>query len=326
MNSREQTPDWIKGVAIVLMVYGHITHIGSWATWQKQAVEFIYTFHMPLFLMMSGYFFKASDLDPGAAFQRLCKRLVLPYVVFLSLYLVGLVVIQRFGIHTANLPPQSMFDFVRIVLVNPRGAYWFIHTLIVIQLSFIAARSITLHLVPRNTLFWPMACALLVLACVVGLCGPRTVVFFAVGLLLRQLNLALPSSITFGALGVGLIGWLSATGIYVFSVAQVLWCLAILALLAGVGRAWQGSRTVAMFAWLGRNSLPVLVLHALFIVLMKPVSNWSLRLEPSGTVYSLLVTAATIAGCLGVALLLDWIKLSQYTFGVQAVYSPRRTA
>lgn len=323
MKSREQTPDWVKGVAIVLMVYGHITHVGTLALSQQRLVEVIYTFHMPLFLMISGYFFRVDGLEPRAACQRLCQRLVLPYVVFLSLYLVGLSLIHRLGVHTANLPPESMLDFARIVVLSPRGAYWFIHSLIVIQLCLIAARAVTMHGGRRDSLFWPVAGAMLVLVWQMNLCGPRTVVFFVVGLVWQQLKFPLPSSIAVGALVTGLLGWLGTSEIFVFSVSQVVWCLGILSLLAGAGRAAENTRLVSLFAWLGRNSLPVLVLHALFIVAMKPVSSLILRGEATGVLNSFATLTVTVVLCLVVAELLDFLGMSRLLFGVREVYSRR---
>ena len=67
VQSREQFPDLIKGVAIILVVAGHCIQSGCGirysagnAYWENYLFKFIYGFHMPLFAMVSGYLFYHS--------------------------------------------------------------------------------------------------------------------------------------------------------------------------------------------------------------------------------------------------------------------------
>ena len=52
--------DAIKAFAIGLVVYGHSIQYLSGCTWDNEIFRIIYTFHMPLFFMISGYFFSSS--------------------------------------------------------------------------------------------------------------------------------------------------------------------------------------------------------------------------------------------------------------------------
>lgn len=72
--------DVAKGIAILLVIIGHclplyptepVHYLNSW----------IFTFHMPLFFILSGYFYKPGNLKYG----RLAKALLLPYIVFSTL-------------------------------------------------------------------------------------------------------------------------------------------------------------------------------------------------------------------------------------------------
>ena len=56
-SKRETHIDIAKGIAICLMVYGHVETIG---------MGFIYLFHMPLFFILSGYLTRmnAPDVTP----------------------------------------------------------------------------------------------------------------------------------------------------------------------------------------------------------------------------------------------------------------------
>lgn len=59
---REKLPDILRGFAIILVVLGHCIQEGSGEVFRAQALyfndklyQFIYSFHMPLFMMISGY-------------------------------------------------------------------------------------------------------------------------------------------------------------------------------------------------------------------------------------------------------------------------------
>lgn len=59
--------DIIKGIAIILVVMGHCIQYGSGNDYYTSALffeenifKFIYSFHMPLFMLISGYVFGFS--------------------------------------------------------------------------------------------------------------------------------------------------------------------------------------------------------------------------------------------------------------------------
>ena len=61
-NERELLPDILRGFAIILVVFGHCIQDGSGESYRNEALyfsdrlyQFIYSFHMPLFMMISGY-------------------------------------------------------------------------------------------------------------------------------------------------------------------------------------------------------------------------------------------------------------------------------
>lgn len=64
---RNEQIDFLKAVAIVLVVFGHSIQCGSGAVYEQQQVffgnifyKFIYSFHMPLFMLISGFLFYFS--------------------------------------------------------------------------------------------------------------------------------------------------------------------------------------------------------------------------------------------------------------------------
>lgn len=70
-NSRSICADVLKGIGIILVVLGHTTQNHYLSSW-------IYAFHMPLFFVLSGVFFKPSI----PSIRKYAKRLLIPYVVF----------------------------------------------------------------------------------------------------------------------------------------------------------------------------------------------------------------------------------------------------
>lgn len=63
--------DAVKGFAILLMIFGHMRfHNLNW---------FVYSFHMPLFFILSGFFF-----NPQKPITKRIKRLAIPYFITVS--------------------------------------------------------------------------------------------------------------------------------------------------------------------------------------------------------------------------------------------------
>lgn len=67
ISSRNQYLDIVKAFAILCVIIGHCIQFGSGAEYlENQAFfenylfRFIYSFHMPLFMLISGYFFSLS--------------------------------------------------------------------------------------------------------------------------------------------------------------------------------------------------------------------------------------------------------------------------
>lgn len=78
INSQEQRIKWIdltKGIAIFLMVCGH-TSIPSWLS------NWIWSFHMPLFFIISGMLFNPTKYNLKNFIKRRIHTLIIPYIAF----------------------------------------------------------------------------------------------------------------------------------------------------------------------------------------------------------------------------------------------------
>ena len=60
VKNRNELADFIRGILIWLMIWGHVIQIGSFDNfdfYQNGVFKMIYSFHMPLFMLISGFYF-----------------------------------------------------------------------------------------------------------------------------------------------------------------------------------------------------------------------------------------------------------------------------
>jgi len=310
------------------MVYGHLTMVGSWAGWQNTVTSWIYSFHIPLFLLVSGMFF-SMESDSVARMKKVLLRIGVPYALFISVYLVGLILIQHIGIPTSNAPPGSVLGFVRTVLFYPYGGYWFLHSLLLIQLALLSGQAVVAWLKPGGNpaASWLWAVLILLGLSAFGLVLVRTILYFLVGLAAQTIAGRAPkASLLLGWGGVafvwGLNHLLRLEAIRCFSFFEVAWCICILTGLWALADWFPQALGTRLLAWVGKNSLSILVFHSIFVVLLKPAAGWCVRIEPTGWLYSIGATALTTALCLLAAFLCDKARISRYLFATPKCYLP----
>ena len=123
--------DSIKGFAIFLVVWGHCIQFFSTSNCFENIVfSTIYSFHMPLFMMLSGFFFIGSLKEYMKSFLiKTFRRLILPIILcgtLLSIYIdimKGELQIIRI-LHSIWLQPLNQFWFLRDLFVCYIFAYF----------------------------------------------------------------------------------------------------------------------------------------------------------------------------------------------------------
>lgn len=93
MNGRNEYLDMLKGIAIILMVFGHCIQLGSGSDYIQNELFYeniffrlIYIFHMPLFMGISGYLFFHSYKNHGNhVIAKKAKSFLLPVFTVLML-------------------------------------------------------------------------------------------------------------------------------------------------------------------------------------------------------------------------------------------------
>ncbi len=137
--------DKAKGLAIFLVVLGHITLSGQprnveWYEWLRIA---IYKFHMPFFMYLSGYtmFYVLPIITTLNEYWTFIKkkalRLLPPLLIFGILIGVGKFIMQSY-MKVDGVPTFSYFEFLKI-LIEPMTSFarsiWYIYVLFLFYLT-----------------------------------------------------------------------------------------------------------------------------------------------------------------------------------------------
>lgn len=131
MNKERNTViDFAKGATILLMLLDHIS-VGS---------SFITSFHMPLFFILSGYFFR--DIPLGKAVVKKAKGLLIPYVVT-DLALTFIEIIKLSMIDDVNFQEEIMSRVVGFLTGNNHHATWFFVVLFLSHIIYAIVVKIT---------------------------------------------------------------------------------------------------------------------------------------------------------------------------------------
>lgn len=75
---RKNWIDWCKAFALYLVVLGHFSPVDNLTLW-------LYTFHIPLFFIISGYLCSKKEMSFKATLAHNAKILLIPYAFFVSL-------------------------------------------------------------------------------------------------------------------------------------------------------------------------------------------------------------------------------------------------
>ena len=121
--------DLAKGFAILLVIIGHIETI-------PYVKHLIYSFHMPLFFILSGYFFKNEE-SFRIAFKKLFSNLIIPYLI-----VGGIMRVYAMTENALNGLPFSWDDLLSLPFVLWKwkgdvvsaGAIWFLPVLFLSKL------------------------------------------------------------------------------------------------------------------------------------------------------------------------------------------------
>jgi len=118
MHGRIEYLDFLKAVAIFLVLLGHSTEqISANLFWDHPLWSFIYSFHMPLFMFLSGFFFKSSLRKPFL--QMVGEKLRQLGIPSLTAYAICVMIMLLTG-------TKSIFDLCDLSFSGFMNSVWFL--------------------------------------------------------------------------------------------------------------------------------------------------------------------------------------------------------
>lgn len=180
---RDKTIDIMRGILICLVVLGHAVDA------QSRIHQYIYSFHMPCFFLISGYLnVKKSAVDMKEYSKKIVRRYIQPYFIYSAIF---------FFLTGANVK-----DIVRTLLGGRWNItvysfpFWFINvlvlSLVIIEWSLTRLPFVTFY--TATVLFWMMAhyfsSSLHYISLPWGIeFLPVSIFYMATGMVIRKFNL-----------------------------------------------------------------------------------------------------------------------------------------
>jgi fucose 4-O-acetylase-like acetyltransferase len=268
---------------------------------------------MPVLIVLTAFFFRFSK-SPALIFKNAVRFVLFPYFIFEAIYVLMHFSANHFGLLSTNTPPiGSIQELLEVFFYKPTGPFWFLYYLAIVQisLSFFIYLFRVFHVEDKVLL----SCLLLLVVSAITPVSSGFGIFYVLGLLLALLNPSLNVNIIFMVFIIsicGLFGGYSAEDDYFLRIPFV---FSVLFGLVWIGSRFRESFVCKVFVYLGQNSMVILCWHAFVIVIFRPLSEVFLYVDPSGILYSVIVT---VAGCL-ISLVITWITdaigISKYLFG-----------
>ena len=95
--------------------------------------------------------------------------------------------VSKLGIKTSNPAPTNFVSLPKIIFLHPIGAYWFLHSLLIISMISIIINSIIKN---KNVLlFYIFTISIFLLLDLLELVSIRTSLYFILGYILKELTL-----------------------------------------------------------------------------------------------------------------------------------------
>lgn len=163
-TKRKLLPDVVKGFAVIMVILGHCIqelygadYSGNMLYFQNELYQFVYSFHMPLFMLISGYFAYNGMGSPQKCVKRILKCLV-PVFVFTGLDFLRLYI--EASVKKVDFPYDGIGSFFHVAYYDNLWFLWavsvcylvvyLIHTLFKDNLIVYVVLFISLFFIPDD--------------------------------------------------------------------------------------------------------------------------------------------------------------------------------
>ena len=143
--------DSLKGLLIILVILGHAIQstLGN-ECFNNHLWNLIYSFHMPAFMAVSGWFAFRPIPNRGGyvtIIKRRCYQLLIPYILW---SLISLLIRGRFNL-------ISIWNMI----IYPDTSFWFLWVLFLISVTFVTCQWMAKQIKCDELLFIGLSCAIL---------------------------------------------------------------------------------------------------------------------------------------------------------------------
>ena len=295
--------DFFKSIFILLMITFHLAYFADGYPYLKQ---FVYTFHMPGFLIISGYLMNVEKSVRHYAESILW--IAIPYVIMESGYVLMASILPTRD-HVDNL---TISVFLNKLVVNPLGPYWYLRTLIICGVLYF-------------TVFWlkkiSVFSRLVILGLsyyfisLLGITSLACTMYFMVGVVIRQSG--------FSFLDVFRKSWWSFVVLVVlflhpesFDKATLGGALIVYFVFCALLSIYPyiPGKAKNVFLFLGRNSLPLYIFSPIFTICCKAIIPF-LYFDSTRLIFLVISLPVCVVGCLVTCKVLDLLRISPLMFG-----------
>ena len=302
--------DYLKGVLIILVISFHLVYIEHLYPYAKQVV---YTFHMPAFLVISGYLMNIAK--PRGVFLNTLLGMAIPYIVMESGYVVM----------ASMLPINEHIDhltagvFIHKLLLHPLGPYWYLHLLIICGATYysifrITALKVPLRIVLTGIIFYCYAH-------LAGMLSFTHAFYFLAGATLRKHDVSFTAFFHPTALSIAgfvlLIMHEENLSPAILGGILIVW-LSVSSCLVAYEYSHQSIRSILCF--LGRNSLLLYIFSPIFTILCKQIVPY-LAFDTTGILFLVASLAVCAGGSLAIGYATDLLGISPLFFRKKQVLS-----
>ena len=303
MQQRINELDFLKSIFIILMISFHLVYIGDSYPYAKRIV---YTFHMPGFLIISGYLMNITKSRKDIIKTML--GYAIPFVVMESGYIVM----------AAALPIREHIDTLTLgvffdkLFLHPIGPYWYLQTLITCGVSYL----LVFHFVPMkiNSRIILLGIIFHVFSNMLGVMSFACSLYFLAGVVLRQSGNSFTNVFQqspMAILAFILLAMHPQNLLMEESGGVLMVYLVIVGFLFVHSHA--GKKLNSILTFLGRNTMPLFLFSPIFTFLCKPLVP-VLQFEPTGLLFLSVSLLLCIAGSLFVEWMMIRIGVSRYFY------------
>ena len=302
-QNRIKEIDFLKCILIFLVIIFHFPNVNE----QYPNLNlWVYTFHMPGFLLISGYF-----MNINRCFRQFYQTIfwfLVPYLLLESLFIFISTIVPTHN----PIDHLTVSIFLDRLCLDPKSPYWYLHTIIICGSFYYAV----FHWLKASTLSKLFLLGLIYWGLSYVLIPWEMGLYFTLGLLIRQSGLSFlhvfrPS---LWALPVIL---LLATDISTFdkgTLGGMITVYAVISLLLAC-YSYLPEQIHKWSYFFGKNSLILYLFSPLFVRVCRTFLPPYLTFDPTQLTFLLIAFPISVVGPISVAKALDLLHLSRWIFG-----------